>query len=318
MSGQIVAYGIFQMASGLFSLYVGIQNKKDYRLISLGTLCLMLGLASIVYKQHNKIILVLSGLTAIALIIVTALLDRAIRKDGKTTRETGKLLVLNYIVMGVAVLNTMISILFLRFVTLSTSSNEEHVIFEYKPGDIIIRDRKFYEANHMMVVLDVRPNELVVSHLTFGGLQLYTFHRETSVMYPTKENANQKVLRWTGDPRATKEVVDLLERLHNENVQIEYSGWEAVKNLWTPCYSEHPTPIFQDDMHKVFENGQMYCSSYVTMVWKYVLEKLGVPNEVFPLNPSECFPEQVYDILSHIPEYWEVFFVQTRKQGHMV
>ena len=39
-------------------------------------------------------------------------------------------------------------------------------MFKYKPGDIIIRDKQFYEPNHMMIVYEVRsPREFVVSLL---------------------------------------------------------------------------------------------------------------------------------------------------------
>lgn len=192
--------------------------------------------------------------------------------------------------------------------------------FEYKTGDMIVRDKAFYEPNHMMIVYDVRPsmNEFVVSHLTYGGLQLYTFHREQSSVYPSKAGANQKVIRWKGSKHVIQLVLQILNRLHDDAYQIDFSRWETVKSLFYSCKNQKPDRLHDRFTFKtLFDNSQLFCSSYVSLVWKYALEEAGVPDEAFPMNVFYCHPDEIFTILKDIPKYWETFYVKTSKKGRV-
>ena len=143
--------------------------------------------------------------------------------------------------------------------------------FVYKVGDIIIKHNRFYEARHMMIVIDVRPKkqEVVVSHLTYGGLQLYTFHKHKSVI--VKDDPNQKVIRWKGPKKIIKRLLDVIKKLHTFDHKIEYSHVATLSSFFRPCYTRDNIKINNGDLEKLFAESKLFCSNYVTLVWKYVL-----------------------------------------------
>lgn len=192
-------------------------------------------------------------------------------------------------------------------------------MFKYKPGDIIIRDKQFYEPNHMMIVYEVRsPREFVVSHLTYGGLQLYTFHREKSTIFPTKEGANQKVIRWKGNPNVIDKVIQIIRYLHNRYYNIEFSRWESILGFLKTCQNDHPERLHDKSFNRIFQDVNLFCSSYVGLVWKWALETFPeIPDRAFPMTPYNCLPDEMYKILDHIPDYWKVFYVKTSKKGRV-
>lgn len=184
-------------------------------------------------------------------------------------------------------------------------------MFVYKPGDIIIRNKKFYEPRHMMIVVQVRPklHEMIVSHLTYGGLQLFTFHREDASL---SLDPNQKVIRWKGSKKVIKRLLSFISELH-ENYRIEYSRLATIKSLVKKCYNPHPKKV----NIKEFEHAELYCSTYITLVWKYILDEFNIDDSAFPLNPYDCYSEELFDVLSNIPTYWDVFYLKTSKLGRV-
>ena len=185
--------------------------------------------------------------------------------------------------------------------------------FDYKVGDIIIKHKKFYEPRHMMIVIDVRPKkqEVVVSHLTYGGLQLYTFHKNKSAI--VKDDPNQKVIRWKGSKKIIKRLLDVIKKLHTFEHKIEYNRAATVSSFFTPCYTRDNIKINNGNLEKLFIESELFCSNYVTLVWKYVLEEFNLDDISFPMNPFSCYPEQVYDVLSTIPTYWDIFLLKTSR-----
>lgn len=109
--------------------------------------------------------------------------------------------------------------------------------------------------------------------------------------------------------------MEVIKHLHTFDYKIDYNRVATISSFFTPCYNIDKIKIHTEDIEKLFTDAKLFCSNYITLLWKYVLEEFNLDDQSFPLHPYACYPEQVHDVLSRIPTYWDIFLLKSSKIG---
>lgn len=244
--------------------------------------------------------------------------------------------------------------------------NTNDKLIELQPGDIIM-DMTLSPAGHAMIVGSVKNNNrqnrkiIILSHL--NGYENPSIHRWSGYA-PFRVNQSNNfvpdklryVIRWLGPLYAfhnkEKKVKSIMDELFNiikiihlykaHGHNLSYSKMHGISMLCskmtshTKCFNKN-RKISVDPIDKIINNEVFVCSSYVTMLWKYVLEQFLIPDEVLSkpdvykfnnkdlgpestldeialrMDPYECLPDDMMSLEKLFPGFWQIIPYTTSK-----
>ena len=202
---------------------------------------------------------------------------------------------------------------------------------DFKIGDILI-DTQYDDyfgisCGHSMLVVYVDNNNdrILISHSGFDFPETIRWigynsfiDKNLSINQPKKY-----LIRWIGPEKAIDietrkytcirekifETVNDIYKLSKTNTEINYSWSKGIYIALTRNGFMENRKI-KKELKNILEEYSFICSSYITFIWKYVLEtfllaeNITIDDDAFPINPFEFLPKDIFLLPNKYPQYW--------------